>query len=162
MPTSPLQNEDEKTWARLFRTAGALYRLRELELDRVRLYLSEASTLYYLSVSTEPVTPSKLSRFMHKQQHTTASLLRSMEKRGLVKTTKDLPGKNLVRVSLTQKGEAAFQRQISQRRAMNITACLSREEVAVLNTVLMNLHDAAVEMIRDMRPSPPYEPLDSH
>jgi DNA-binding MarR family transcriptional regulator len=82
-----------------------------------------------------------------------------MESRGLIRKTKDMHKKNWARISLTKDGEAAFQRQLSQRRAMNVTACLTREEVALFNTILGKVHDAAVEMIRDMRPSPKYDPL---
>ncbi|MDM7999770.1 MAG: MarR family transcriptional regulator [Dehalococcoidia bacterium] len=147
-------NEDEKTWERIFRTSGALYRLREMELDRVGLSLSQAAALYFLKTSPEPLTPMKISRLIHKQPHTTAALLRRMESRGLIKRTRDLHRKNWVRVSLTRKGEAAFQRQMSERTAMNITSRLSRDDVAVLNRILRQLHDAAVELICQMKPTP--------
>jgi len=154
MADLPLFNEDEKTWEKLFRTSGALYRLREMELARVGLSLMQAAVLYFLSISPEPLTPMKISRLLHRQPHTTSALLLSMERRGFINRTRDMERKNLVRVSLTEKGEAAFQRQLRGRTAMNITACLSREQVAVLNTVLKQLHDAAIDMIRQMKPGP--------
>jgi DNA-binding MarR family transcriptional regulator len=159
MAAPPLLNEDEKTWERMFRTSGALYRLREIELDRVGLSLSQAAVLYFLSTSAEPLTPMKIARLTQRQPNMTAALLRRMESRGLVKRTKNLQPKNWTRVSLTKKGQAAFQRQLSERRAMNITACLSRQEVAILNTVLSKMHDTAIEMIRDIKPSPKCDPL---
>jgi len=149
-----LLNEDEKTWERIFKTSTALYRLREMELDRVGLSLSQAGVLYFAKTSPEPLTPMKISRLIHKQPHTTSALLIRMESRGLIKRTRDLRRKNLVRVSLTEKGEAALRRQLGERGAMNITACLSREEVASFNVVLRRLHDAAVEMMQQMKPSP--------
>jgi DNA-binding MarR family transcriptional regulator len=154
MADSLLRNEDEKTWERMFRTSGALYRLREMELDRVGLSLSQAAVLYFLKTSPEPLTPMKISRLIHRLPHTTSVLLIRMESRGLISRNRDMHRKNLVRVSLTKKGEAAVQRQLSERTAMNITACLSREEVAMLNTVLRQIHDAAVELMRQMKPSP--------
>jgi hypothetical protein len=62
MAGSSLLNEDEKTWERMFRTSGALYRVREIELDRVGLSLSQAAVLYFLSTSRDPLTPMRLSR----------------------------------------------------------------------------------------------------
>ena len=159
MSDSPLVNEDEKTWEKMFRTSGALYRLREMELDRVGLSLSQAAVLYFLSTSPEPLTPMKISRLTQRQPNMTTALLRRMESRGLVKTKKSLKPKNWTTVSLTKKGQTAFQHQLSERRAMNITACLSREEVAILNTVLTKIHNTAIEMIRDMKPSPKCDPL---
>ena len=159
MADSVKLNEDEKTWERIFVTVAALHRARELELAEAQITLPQAAVLYFLKTSPEPLTPMKLSRLIHKEPHTMSALLVRMERQGLIKRTRDMERKNWVRVSLTKKGEAAFERQLSQRTAMNITARLSREEVATLNRVLRKLHDGAVEIIRQMRRSPYDEPL---
>lgn len=159
MADSVRLNEDEKTWERIFVTAAALHRARELELAAAEISLPQAAVLYFVSSSPEPITPMKLSRLIHKEPHTMSALLVRMEKQGLIKRTRDMERKNWVRVSLTKKGEAAFRRQLSERTAMNITARLSREEVAALNAVLRKLHDGAVGMIRQMRRSPYDEPF---
>lgn len=154
MPNSTDLNEDEKTWERLFRTAAALHRTRELELARVGITLPQAAVLYFLATSPEPLTPMKLSRLIHKRPHTISALVHRMEAQGLVTTNKDMTRKNWLRVSLTKKGKAAFQSQLSERTAMNITARLSRREVAALNTILRKLYLAALELRRQAEPSP--------
>jgi len=157
---NPVQlNEDEKTWERIFITSAALQRARELELVSTGITLPQAAVLYFLKTSSEPLTPMKLSRLIHKEPHTISALVHRMEAQGLVSTKRDMARKNWVRVSLTKKGNAALTRQLSQRTAMNITTRLSREEVATLNTILRKLHEAAVELIRQMRRSPYDEPL---
>jgi DNA-binding MarR family transcriptional regulator len=157
----PVQlNEDEKTWERIFITFAALQRVREVELARVGVSISQAAVLYFLKTSPEPLTPMKLSRLIHRQPHTISALLVRMEAQGLVKRTRDLKRKNWVRVTLTKKGEEAFKRQLSERTAMNITARLSRREVAMLNTVLRKLHDGGTELLRQIQRSPYDEPLE--
>jgi DNA-binding MarR family transcriptional regulator len=160
MDDSVRLNEDEKTWERIFITSAALQRARELELAPVDISLPQAAVLYFLKTSSEPLTPMKLSRLIHKEPHTMSALLVRMERQGLVKRTRDLKRKNWVRVSLTKKGEAALEAQLGRRTAMNITARLSRKEVATLNTVLRKLHDGALELIRQMKRSPYDEPLE--
>jgi DNA-binding MarR family transcriptional regulator len=154
MANSVHLNEDEKTWERIFITAAALERTRELELARVGISLPQAAVLYFLKTSSEPLTPMKLSRLIHKQPHTMSALVHRMETQGLVSTKKDMARKNWVRVSLTKKGEAAFQRQLTERTAMNVTARLSRREVAALNIILRKLYDAALELRRRTQPTP--------
>ncbi len=152
-------NEDEKTWERIFVTFAALQRVREVELGRVDVSISQAAVLYFLKTSTEPLTPMKLSRLIHKEPHTMSALLIRMERLGLVERTRDLKRKNWVRVTLTKKGDEALKRQLTERTAMNITARLSRREVATLNTVLKKLYEGATELLRQMRRSPYDEPL---
>ncbi|MBN2098185.1 MAG: winged helix-turn-helix transcriptional regulator [Dehalococcoidia bacterium] len=154
MPNPADLNEDEKTWETVFRTAAALERTRQLELSRVGIRLPQAAILHFLGTSREPLTPVKLSRLIHKKRHTITALVHRMEAQGLVSTEKDMARKNWLRVSLTKKGKAAFRRQLSERTAMNITACLSRQEVATLNRIMRKLYLATDEMRREMEPSP--------
>ena len=96
----------------------------------------------------------KLSRLMHKQPHTISALVSRMEADGLLKTTRDLQRKNWVRVSLTKKGEQAFNRQITQKLARNVTSCLSKKEKDAIAPICKRLHTHATEIIRQMQPGP--------
>jgi len=77
-----------------------------------------------------------------------------MENDGLVTKSHDLDKKNLVRVSLTEKGEEALRRQNDARSSVNVTSCLSDEEFHVLMACSDKLHDKAIELIRKMQPGP--------
>jgi DNA-binding MarR family transcriptional regulator len=147
-------SEDEKTLERIFRTLGALYRLRELELNRLGLSLLEAAVLYFVKTSSYPLTCAQISRMIHRPPHTVSVLLNRLEKRGLAIRSRDPDRKNWVRVSLTERGEAILHRQLSESESRNITARLSREDLAVLNTVLRQLHDAATELTQQIKPTP--------
>ena len=70
-----------------------------------------------------------LSRLLLREAHTMSGLIKRMEKQSLVEKSKDLEKKNLVRVTLTEKGEQAFQRQSDAGVTPRITSCLSKKEL---------------------------------
>lgn len=147
-------NENEKTWVRLFKAYTVLERAREMELSRVGLTLPQAAVLYFLGTARETLTPAKLARLTYKEPHTISGLLNRMEDQGLIKKTKDLKRKNLVRVSLTKKGEELFKRQLGERVVINITSCLSKKELDTLNELTDKLFERTIEMLREMQPYP--------
>jgi DNA-binding MarR family transcriptional regulator len=159
MTESTERNENERAWQNLAVTYMTLERAAELELNRVGLTIPQAGVLYFLKTTKEPLTPMKLSRRMNRQPHTLSALLTRMEAQGLVKATKDLERKNWVRVSLTNKGEEAFKRQLGERIAMNATSCLSKKEIDTLNAICKKLRARGAEIIHEMQPSPYSEPF---
>ncbi len=83
-----------------------------------------------------------------------SALLTRMEKQGLVKRSEDPQQSNLVRVTLSKKGELTFESQWGRKLTNNITACLSEEDLRVLETCLQKMHDRAIEIIRGLQPTP--------
>jgi len=147
-------DENEKAWVLLFRAFRALDRAREVELERFGLSAIEAAVLHALKTADEPVTPAKLSRWLYREAHTMSGLLNRMENKGLVKKSKDLEKKNLVRVTLTEKGEQAFQQQWDARIVPRITSSLSKKELDNLKECLNKLEGKALGVIRDLQPLP--------
>ena len=154
MKDAAQMNGNEKTWERLVVTYTILERARELELGQAGLSLPQAAVIYFLKTVEGPLTPSKLSRLIYKEPHTLSGLLSRMEAQGLVKKTKDLKRKNLVRVSLTKKGEESFKRQVNVRTVRNVTSCLSSKELASLNELLDKLYAKGIGLLREMQPYP--------
>jgi len=152
-------NKHERAWENLTLTYLTLQRARQLELAKVGLTVPQRRVLYSLKTSEEPLTPMKLARRMKQQPHTVSQLVHRMEARGLVKTTKDLERKNLVRVSLTKKGQEAFKRQHSEKSVRSATSCLSEKELDTLNAACKKLHARGVELIRQLRPDAYGEPI---
>lgn len=151
MARSLALNEDEETLERAFRTFRALYRLRELELNRLGLSILEAGILYFVKVSPQPPNPAQISRLIHRPPHTISVTVDRLEGRGLVKKSIRSNRKNQVVVSLTESGEEILQRQLAGGTSRNITRCLSREDLAVLNRALRQLHDRAVELMQETK-----------
>jgi len=141
-------------WVRLFATATVVQRARELELAKVGITPIQAGVLMILKTATRPVTPTQLARTLYREPHSMSALLQRMEKQGLIERTKDLEQRNLVRISITRKGEQTFKRQWAAKVTTSITSCLSDEEMEVLGTSLEKLRARAVEIIREMQPTP--------
>jgi len=153
--TDPIRmTDDEILWENIFTTSVTLQRARELELAQVGLTMAQAGVLYQLNIADEPMTPMRLSRRMHKQPHTISALVTRMEADGLLKTAKDLKRKNWVRVSLTKKGQEAFNRQITQKLTRNVTSCLSKKEKNAIAPICDKLRVHAAQMIRQMQLDP--------
>ena len=148
-------NENEIAWWEMSVTSLILQRAWGMELGQVGLTVPQALVLTMVANSTEPMTPMKLSKLLHREPHTISALLSRMELQGLVKKERNLQRGNWVRVTLTKKGKQAYERQAADAsRVRNITECLSKQELESLNTMNRKLRARGVELVRDMLPSP--------
>ncbi len=107
-------DEDHDLWLLLTHARYAIYRAREKELQRYRVSPEQISVLFVVQALGNRATPSEISRFILRQPHTVSALIDRMADNGLVKKMHDLDKKNLVRVSLTEKGIKAY--EISTKR----------------------------------------------
>lgn len=151
--------ENQKMWLRLQTVMAVMERARNLELARISLNIPQAEVLYCLSVSTEPVTPMRLARMMHKQPHTVSALVHRMETQGLVSTKRDMKRKNWLRVSLTKKGEEAMKGWEECTMVPDAFSVLSKKEAEAFNAITKKLHGKGLELLRRMQPDPYAEPL---
>ena len=138
-------------WALLSQASNALGRVADSELNQVGISMMQAAVLVFVKNSKEPVIPAHISRWLFREPHTVSQLLMRMEKQGLVKRTKDLDRKNQLRITLTEKGEKAYQKQIEMRSIGKILSTLSPEECDKLGARLKKLRDEAVREL-DSRP----------
>jgi len=152
-------NENEIAWAEMSVTSTILRRAWETELAQIGLTVPQSLVLIMVAGSSEPMTPMKLSKLLHREPHTISALLTRMEAQGLVKKERNLGRGNWVRVTLTKKGKEAYERQVGARRVRNITECLSKQELDALNTMNKKLRAKGIELLREMWPSPYGEPL---
>ena len=152
-------NEHEIAWAEMSVTSTVLRRAWEMELAQIGLIVPQALALSIVAGSTEPITPMKLSRSMHREPHTISALLTRMEAQGLVKKERNLERGNWVRVTLTKKGKEAYGRQLGAGRVRNVTSCLSKQELEALNGMNRKLRAKGIELLREMLPSPYGETL---
>jgi DNA-binding MarR family transcriptional regulator len=147
-------NENEIAWWEMSVTSLILQRAWGMELGQIGLTVPQALVLVMVAGSSEPITPMKLSKLLHREPHTISALLSRMEVQGLVKKERNLQRGNWVRVTLTKKGKDAYERQVKARRVRNVTECLSKQELDTLNIMNRKLRAKGIEMLRDMLPSP--------
>ncbi|MBN1369152.1 MAG: winged helix-turn-helix transcriptional regulator [Dehalococcoidaceae bacterium] len=136
-------NENYNLWILLRQVDQAIHRAREKELIRRNITPEQAEALFCIKVIGKDVTPTKLSRCIIKQPHSTATLINRMSEKGLVSKVKDLPQKNMAHIQLTDKGEEAYQIIHESASITGIISKLSKAEKRQLQKILEKLRDAA-------------------
>ena len=110
---------------------------------------TQAAVLFVVKAIGERATPAEISRWFLREQHTVSALLSRMEKQGLLRKTKDLERKNLVRVTLTDKGEEALRKGMKEETTISkIMSRLSNEEQDRLRGHLEKLRSKALKELR--------------
>ncbi|MHC1578967.1 MAG: MarR family winged helix-turn-helix transcriptional regulator [Dehalococcoidia bacterium] len=152
-------DRDYRLWVLLLQTSDAIYKAREKELSPLGLSAMAAAALFVIKLIGERATPAEISRWMFRESHSVSGLLDRMQEKGLIKRTKDLEKKNLVRVSLTDKGKQAYESSLDIEAIHRILSSLSEEQRQQLATCLEILRNKAVEELRTERELPFPGPL---
>ncbi|MCR4394613.1 MAG: winged helix DNA-binding protein [Dehalococcoidales bacterium] len=136
-------DEDHDLWVFLTHTRYAIYRAREKELQRYGISPEQAGVLFIVQALGNRATPSEIARFIVRQPHTVSALIERMEKKGFIKKVHDLDKKNLVRVSLTEKGQKTYEYSTKRGPIHRIMGVLNAEERAQLLKILEKLNNQA-------------------
>jgi len=148
-------DEDYNLWVLLHQTTDVVLRARQKELDQFGISVIEVGVLVVTQAIGEKATPSEISRWIFREPHTVSALLNRMEKRGLVRKTQDLDRKNLVRVSITEKGQQAYDKSTRRKSIHKIMSSLSEQERQQLRSCLQKLQNKAFkELIVEYKPPP--------
>jgi DNA-binding MarR family transcriptional regulator len=147
---------DHDMWLFLTHTRYAIYRARERELQRYGISPEQVGVLFIIQALKNKATPSEIARFIMRQPHTVSALIDRMEEKGYVKKYHDLDKKNLVRVSITDKGLQAYELSRKRGPIHRIMAVLSEEERTQLRELLRKLQaEARKELGMDADKLPP-------
>lgn len=122
-----------------------MHKIRAKELLRHGITPEQSAVLFVIHAIGFRATPAEISRCISREPHSVSGLLSRMEKEGLVERTKDLDRKNLIRISMTEKGKKAYQKTIKRDSIHNVMSCLSPEEHRQLRTNLEKLWSKALE-----------------
>jgi DNA-binding MarR family transcriptional regulator len=133
-------DEDHDLWMLLTHARYAIYRAREKELQRYGVSPEQVGVLFIVQALGNQATPSQISRYILRQPHTVSALIERMAEKGLVKKVHDLDKKNLVRVSLTEKGQKIYESSTRRGPIHKIMGVLSAEERVQFRNILDKLH----------------------
>lgn len=112
---------------------------RNFEISNIQL-----SVMYVVKKSSNPLSPTEISRMLLREPHTTAALINRMEKQGLIKKNRDHRMKNIKRISLTKKGEELYTKAIEMETPSELLSCLSPEEKETLLACSEKIRDEAL------------------
>ena len=141
------QGPDYDLWLSFRNTHEAIHKVRKVELRPYKLSTIESSVLVTVYKANNSATPSEISRELLKDAHSISQLLGRMEKRGLLNRIKGIPRKNMVKVSLTNKGLKAYEQSTAGERIGIIMSILNEEEKKEFRKYLDKLRDRASEIL---------------
>lgn len=132
----------------LLRQAGhVIYKSSEKELQKNGISVVEHAVLFITQSIGPKATPAEISRWMVRERNSISALLTRMEKKGLIKLTKDLDRKNMLRVSLTKKGKQVYRISAKMETIHSILSTFPKEVIIQLIASLRDLRDRAMEEI---------------
>jgi DNA-binding MarR family transcriptional regulator len=130
---------DRRIAALLDQVSNAVTRFRARELAPAGISAIEAEVLFTLNTAEVPTTPAEISRWILRGSDSTSRLIQRMEAKGLVQKSKDLERGNLVRVSMTEKGKAAYEISLAQWRIDHPVSLLSDQAKKQLEILLRKM-----------------------
>ena len=145
MKKSILENENFVSWIFIARTRDAIVKNRVKELYKYNLSIRQCTILMVLDALGDNSTPAELSRWVFREQHSISDFLKRMERDGLIRRVKDLDRKNMIRVTITEKGREAVHDIKKMESLHEIMSSLTKEEHQQLRTILEKLWDKALE-----------------
>jgi DNA-binding MarR family transcriptional regulator len=132
-------------WWIIVHARNAMNKARRKETSELDIEEQQAAALVVMRSIGHRATPAEIARWLVKEPHSVSTLIKRMEKNGLVKKVRDLEKKNLVRVAMTQKGEQKYDLVVRRKSIYEIMSVLSNEEYHVLRGAMDKLWRKALE-----------------
>ncbi len=146
-------DQDYSLWVLLHQARDVMFKAREKELRQYGISARKAAVLFIIQAIGDEATPAEIARWLLREPHSVSNILSRMEKEGLVSKTNDLPRKNLMRVTLTEKGRQAFHQSLKRESIREIMSSFSEDERQQLESYLEKLRDQALKhLISDVKP----------
>jgi len=134
---------------RFFRQTGVLMgKARQKELDQYGISIVQSGVIECVHISGNNVTPTEISKWLILRPQSVSGLLNRMEEKGLITKTNDVERRNVVRVSLTEKGEQAYNGIIKRKSIYSIIMSMNEEEREQLESILVKLQTASRNQLR--------------
>lgn len=131
----------------LLQVADIFIKIRERELLSLNLSATSAAILWLVNAMGKDVTPAKISRMLLREPHSISGILMRMEKQGLIKRAKNMERKNLIRVTLTAKGENALKQAMKKDGVKNLASNLNEEQRKQLKQALTILKQTGMKQL---------------
>jgi DNA-binding MarR family transcriptional regulator len=133
----------------LNQTTETIFRARQKELDQYNISTSQGAVLFITKALGEKATISEISRWLFRKPHTVSEIVSRMEKRGLLKKTKNPQRKDIIKIMLTPKGLEVYQKSKKRQSFQNIISSLSQEEQQQMIQCLQKLKSSAVDELNN-------------
>lgn len=132
----------------LRQTADAVHRSREYELKKYGISPEQAAALVCIHSLGNQATPAELSRWLFREPNSITILLNRMQKLGLIEKTPDAKRRNVIRLSLTEKGYEAYKHSVEFQALFPIIDVLPERKRQQLWSLLQTIRDRVFEELR--------------
>ena len=136
-----------QAWAMLVQTRHRLHETLKKAMEPLGISPRQAAVLIIIEGIDDPATPAQISRWLNRERPSVSVLLERMRRKGLIDKTKDLDRKNLVRVTLTEKGKETIDSLMKTKIVGQIFSTISEEQLQQLMSYLAILSDRAHDLI---------------
>jgi len=142
-------------WVLLQQARDAVYNARDKELSEYGVSSREAAILRAVTSLGKTATPAQLARWVYRKPHTISGILKRMQKKDLINLTHDPHIRNIIRISLTEKGKSAYKASLKRKSLHHIFKSIE-EKYDQLESCLIDIRDKALKETGDSihRPFP--------
>ena len=157
MAQAPIKADKDYTLlTQLLQVADIFVKIRERELLPQNLSATSAAILFLIDAMGKDVTPARVSRMLLREPHSISGILMRMEKAGLLKRTKNMERKNLIRVTLTNKGNNALKEAMKKEGIKHVLSRLTEEQRRQLKNSLTILKENGMKELNLSQRSLPW------
>ena len=136
-------------WLMIAHARDALHTIRKRELKKYGITPAQAGVLLRIKMLENNATPAELARWSFRKPNSMTIILRRMVQKGLITKTCDQYKKNLQRISLTEKGEAAFQSSQNRESLIKVMSGLTEEQLEQLQFSLQTILQTAGKRLKN-------------
>jgi DNA-binding MarR family transcriptional regulator len=145
MPELSDVDRNYNLWLLLHQVSDIIFYAREQELKEYKLPGMQAEVLFAIKAIGDKATPADIARWLFRRPHSVSGILHRMTKAGLIKKSKDLKRKNLIRVTLTKEGENAFAQALKRSSIHKIVSALNEDQKKQLRSLLDMLRNKGLK-----------------
>ncbi|AHB14197.1 MULTISPECIES: MarR family winged helix-turn-helix transcriptional regulator [Dehalococcoides] len=137
-------------WGIIMQARAVAYNVRRKELIEQDLTPEQAGILNILHKGKNRIiTPALIAKEYLREPHTISVILKRMEEKGLIALNKNLTRRNMIRVTLTEKGDAARADAFRLDRTSKLFKNLSDDETKTLYSLLTKVMANAAEALAE-------------
>jgi DNA-binding MarR family transcriptional regulator len=151
MNSIQIDDSDYALWLLFARTHYRIKESRAAELRPYNITPEQSGALFYIYNHDNDATQSQISRWMLRKPQTISANIEGMVKKGLIKKKRDALRKNIIHLSLTEKGKAAYDVAIRRESLHEILKVLNGEQRGFLQSILKDLLKAAAKKTRKIK-----------
>jgi len=133
--------------ALLRQTNDALFKVRQKELKSLGITPEQSAALAVIHALGDHAIASEVSRVLFRKPNSMTILLRRLEKQGLIKKTPDPARKNVIKLSLTAKGQKCYLGASKLNDVSNIMFKLTEKQRKQLWESLEKIRNNALQSV---------------